>query len=120
MPHIVPKEKVTKQIIGGFEIQNIELNLFKSAQITSRILDENGNMIDISFITMVDEDYKKWGEDDNYILDFVASKLGYIIEPQVVLTDVVEVTEAPVEVTEAPVEVTEAPVEAPVEVPGTL
>lgn len=79
MTQIVPQEQITKKVIGGFEIQSVDLVLFNSARIVVRLLDESGNMMDLSFITMDGEDYTNWGSDDNYIINFVATKLGFTI-----------------------------------------
>ena len=79
MPQIVPCEQITTKVISGFNIQNIELVLFNSARIIVQLLDENSNMMDIKFITMEGADYTSWGSDDNYILIFVATKLGFTI-----------------------------------------
>jgi hypothetical protein len=79
MTQIVPYDQITTKVISGFDIQNIELVLFNSARIFVRLLDENGNMMDLKFITMEGEDYANWGSDDNYIINFVATKLGFTI-----------------------------------------
>ncbi len=79
MTQIVPFEEITTKVIGSFDIQNIELVLFNSARIVVRLLDENGNMMTLKFITMEGADYANWGSDDNYIINFVATTLGFTI-----------------------------------------
>jgi hypothetical protein len=79
MTQIVPQEQITTKVVSSFDVQNIELVLFNSARIRVAILDENGNMLDLTFLTMEGEDYTNWGSDDNYIINYVATKLGFTI-----------------------------------------
>ena len=75
MIKIVP----TTKVISGFDIQNIDLVLFNSARIVVRLLNEDGSVIDFTNIIMDSEDYIKWGSDDQYIINFIASKLGFTL-----------------------------------------
>jgi hypothetical protein len=79
MTQIVPYDQITTKQISGFDIQNVDLILFNSARICVRLLDENGNMLDLTFVTMEGEDYTNWGSDDSYIINYVATKLGFTI-----------------------------------------
>ena len=79
MTQIVPKDQITTKVICGFNIQRVELVLFNSARINVELLDEKNNMMDFKIITMEGEDYVNWGSDDNYIINFVANKLGFTI-----------------------------------------
>ena len=79
MTQIVPQEQITTKVVSSFDIQSIDLILFNSARIRVALLDENANLLDINFLTMEGEDYANWGSDDNYIINYVATKLGFTI-----------------------------------------
>lgn len=60
-----------------YSVRSFEL----SVQITFSVFlyDENGNYIDNAIITLAGDDYKEWGNDDNYIKLFIANQLGLIL-----------------------------------------
>lgn len=57
-----------------YTVRSFEL----SVQITFSIFlfDQNGQYIDNSDITLKDDDYDAWGNDDNYVKIFIANALG--------------------------------------------
>jgi hypothetical protein len=79
MPNIVPFDKVVTTVIYSFDIQSIEINLFNSAKIRVTLLNEQGNIVDVSIVLLEGDDYTNWGNDDNYIINFVANDLGFTI-----------------------------------------
>jgi hypothetical protein len=79
MPKIVQTQQITTKIINSFDIQNIEVILFTSAVIAVKLNDINGSFVELKFITLAGKDYTNWGKDDNYIINFIASKLGFIL-----------------------------------------
>lgn len=79
MPNIVPFDKVVTTVIYSFDIQSIEISLFNSAKIRVTLLNEQGNIVDVSIVLLQGDDYTNWGNDDNYIVNFVAKQLGFTI-----------------------------------------
>ena len=45
-------------------------------------LTHNGQQMYSKQITMSGDDYKNWGNDDNYVQQFVAKQLGFTIAPK--------------------------------------
>ena len=65
------------------------------------LLDDNNNIFSVKLITLEGEDYKKWGNDDNYVIEYICKKLNLSpkLDPAVVPvveTPVVPVVETPV------------------------
>ena len=83
MPQIVPYDQITTIIIYSFNIENIDLDLFNSAKIRVSLLGEKGNAVDVKYVVMAGEDYTNWGNDDQYVINFVASTLGFTIINQI-------------------------------------
>ena len=121
-----------KQIVKTSNIKSIEVKIYKILLFTSvsvivYMKDICNRLVDVKNLTLEGQDYINWGNDDNYIINYVLEKLDMKKEPDVeepiteepiVEDPVVEpVTEDPVvdePVTEEPV--TEDPaVDEPVE-----
>lgn len=71
-------EPVTKQIthqLTSFEvsIRNIQLNT--SAIIEVRLFNDKNELFKIEMLNLEGDDYKLWSNDDNFIYNYVASKL---------------------------------------------
>ncbi len=66
---------VKTSVINNIIIKIIQFELFKSITISVTLL-SNTNNIDNQLIKISGEDYTNWGNDDNYIIDFVLTKLG--------------------------------------------
>ena len=79
MPNIEPFDKIVTKVIYSFEIQNTEITLFNSAKIRVNLLNEQKNIVDVSIVILEGDDYNNWGNDDNYIINFVANKFGFTI-----------------------------------------
>jgi hypothetical protein len=79
MPQIVPYDQITTKVIYSFNIDNIDLVLFNSAKIRVSLLSVEGYTLDVKYVTMAGEDYTNWGNDDQYVINFVATTLGFTI-----------------------------------------
>ena len=53
--------------------------LGKYAKFNVNIYDEKKEIVDTNIVLIEGEDYKKWGEDDQYIVDYICEKLGFSI-----------------------------------------
>lgn len=80
MSAIVPLDKVTTLTIYSFTLDRIEVDLFNSARIRVNLMDQNNNRIDCTFVTLTGDDYSNWGNSDDYIINYVANKLGFTIQ----------------------------------------
>jgi len=68
------KIKPVNYSVDLLEIYNVSLRLNKTANITCGIVGEKVS-IGYSF-DLTEEEYTAWGNDDNYIVDLLLSKLG--------------------------------------------
>ena len=104
---VEPYEIITKRLIHQVVISVAHLNLCKNVTLDVKYLDNIGIWTsDPNQITLRGDDYIKWGNDDNYIYEYVYAKLGLKPIPA-------PVHEKPVSV---PVPVHEEPVPEPVPV----
>ncbi len=72
---IEPITITTTKIINKFTIENITVNLFNSVKINVVLFDDNFKPVDYKILTMENEEYKLWGDDDNYIIKWITDKL---------------------------------------------
>jgi len=81
MSSIVPATKTTTNIIVRFSLDIIFLVLNTSATFRIITFDIDDNQIEITNIELAGDDYTNWGNDDKYVLQFVATKLGFTLLP---------------------------------------
>ena len=72
---IEPITITTTKIINKFTIENITVNLFNSVKINVVLFDDTFKPVDYKILTMENEEYKLWGDDDNYIINWITEKL---------------------------------------------
>jgi hypothetical protein len=80
MPAIVPVDRVTTVTIYSFTIDSIEVDLFNSARIRVYLMNQDNVGIDCTFVTLAGESYANWGNNDDYIINYVASALGFTLQ----------------------------------------
>jgi hypothetical protein len=66
---------VKTSIINNIKIKIMKIELYKSITLSVSLLTNNIN-IDNKIITISGKDYNNWGNDDNYIVNFVLNNLG--------------------------------------------
>jgi len=66
---------VKTSIINNIKIKIMKIELYKSITLSVSLLTNNIN-IDNKIITISGTDYNNWGNDDNYIINFVLNNLG--------------------------------------------
>lgn len=66
---------VKTSVINNINIKIIQVELFKSITLSVTLLSNNQN-IDNQIIKISGDDYTNWGNDDNYIINLVLTKLG--------------------------------------------
>ena len=79
--NIVPVEQSTTKIITSFKVFVNSVDLFEKAKIRVQLFDTNNNFVKMEFLEMSGEDYNNWGSDDNYIINYVAQKYGFTVQP---------------------------------------
>jgi hypothetical protein len=74
--NVQTKEIVTTQVITQVEILEGNIQLNQSARFPVRLLDSNGNLVSVDFVTIEGDDYNNWASDDNYITTLILTRLG--------------------------------------------
>ncbi len=64
------------QIITQFRYDVRKFDFGKEITFMVSLCNSNGLPVDIKPVTMIGEDYEKWGNDDNYAINFICSTLG--------------------------------------------
>lgn len=62
-------------IINQFDVQVDSVELFNKANLRVGLYDSNDRLTGHILYVMETEDYKKWAEDDNFVITFVKRKL---------------------------------------------
>lgn len=75
-------EQVNTITYSAIEIFVIGIVLGVNARLGVRIFGKDGKPVDSKQLTMEGEDYKNWGSDDDYVIDFVCKQLGFTRKPQ--------------------------------------
>jgi hypothetical protein len=78
MSAIEPVDKTTTQTIVRFTLDIVELLLNQSATFRVSLYNINDKLVDTKFVTLEGADYNNWGNEDEYILQFVANDLGFV------------------------------------------
>jgi len=78
MSAIVPFDKITSNIVVRFEVQNCALILNTSATFIVSSYNIEDKLVATNYIELVGEEYSAWGTSDEYVIQFCATKLGYI------------------------------------------
>jgi hypothetical protein len=81
--NIVPVSNVITVTYSGISIACTRLDLFKGASFYATLLDSSGNMVKNTTqpVSITQEEYSQWNNDDEYIVNLIATKLGYTIAP---------------------------------------
>jgi hypothetical protein len=74
---IEPTQITQVKNVTSFTVIVANLQLFKSVTILVRLFDENNKFVDSKSLTLDGTDYTNWNNDDNYIINYVASHYGF-------------------------------------------
>ena len=80
---IEPYIKTTTQIITSFTVSCRTLNLFENASFTVDSFDDKSNLVSRQVITLTNQQYLEWNNNDEYIIVLVATELGYVLVPPI-------------------------------------
>ena len=79
MSAILPSETTTTNTIVRFDVFISDLVLNTSANFRVWLYDIQDKLIEVKVIVMEGQDYHNWGNDDQYVLQFVATQLGFTL-----------------------------------------
>lgn len=77
---IEPSTVTEVKTITNFKVNIYSLQLFQSVTIQVHLFGENDELISIQYVGLTGDDYNGWNNDDNYIINKVAEKLGLTIK----------------------------------------
>ena len=77
--NIQPSIFTTSRTIVSFTVVCEGVKLFESARFRVDSLDADGNVVERQYLTMSTEQYLAWNNDDSYVINFVATTLGYTL-----------------------------------------
>jgi hypothetical protein len=78
---IQPATETTTKVITSFTVNVMRLELFQSVTVNAMLYGENGNFQEVKTLTLSGQDYLDWNNNDQYLIDKVAEKLGFTIAP---------------------------------------
>lgn len=81
MSNIQPSTITTTQTITSFTVNCTSLSLFASATFSVLLFDENSSLVSTDKIVLSQEEYLAWQNNDEYIIQLVATKLGFVLVP---------------------------------------
>jgi len=82
--------------INYFKFSVTEFMPFASITLNCNLFTENNDYLDTKIVRMDGDDYKNWGNDDSYLIEFLSNKLGLTYYPTPVVEPVVEPVSDPV------------------------
>ena len=75
--NIVPFAYVSN--VTSFSVTCQNLTLYRSAMFAIQSYDINNEVVQVNYMTLSEEEYLSWNNNDTYIVDLAASKLGYTL-----------------------------------------
>jgi hypothetical protein len=79
MSDIEPVDKTTTKTITRFSLDISKMTLNESATFRVSMFDVNDKYIDATNVTLEGQAYLDWGNDDTYVINYVATTLGFIL-----------------------------------------
>jgi hypothetical protein len=77
--NIEPFTVVTTQTVTSFTVSCRSINLFQDASFSVDSFDATGKIVSRQIVEITPEEYNQWNNDDSFIINLIAQKLGYII-----------------------------------------
>ena len=78
---IEPSTEITTRVITSFTVNVMRLELFQSVTVNAMLYGADGNFIEVKTLTLSGQDYLDWNNNDQYLINKVAEKLGFTIAP---------------------------------------
>jgi len=77
---VEPQSYITTTTIVSFRIEILTLVLKSSVTINAVCFNSDNNIVKTQIFNIMGEEYESWGNDDNYLVNLVAEKLGLTLE----------------------------------------
>jgi len=77
--NIEPSTQTTSVTIVSFKVELTIMIFSTSARFRVETYDVNNNLASVVQVVMEGEDYAMWSNDDEYVYQFVADQLGFIL-----------------------------------------
>lgn len=71
---------VRTDLIKSFSMTILSVELYKSVSIVVSLYDINDNMVNSKMMYIEGEEYEQWGTSDTYLVQLVATKMGFTLE----------------------------------------
>ena len=81
--NVVPHDFTSSTTVTSFTVQNCLVQLFNGASVDAFMWTQDGSLYKVERVVINQEEYLQWNNDDTYIVDLVATKLGLTIEPTI-------------------------------------
>ena len=79
--NIQPFVYTTSTTVTSFNVTCQSLTLFQTADFRIESFDVNKSLVVINTMSLTQEQYLEWNNNDEYIMRLAATQLGYTIEP---------------------------------------
>ena len=78
---IQPSTQTVTNLITSFVVNVSNIELFTSASLMVDLYNAEPRLINKVSLSLAGEDYENWANNDQYIIDYVATKLGFVMAP---------------------------------------
>jgi hypothetical protein len=75
---ILPKDMIKTYRIVKICININQFTLNQGCELFIQEIDENDVSQQSSYYTLSQDEFKRWGDDDNYVIDLILDKYGYV------------------------------------------
>ena len=76
---IEPSTQIITNIITSFTVSVTDVVLFSSANLIVNLYNADPLLVKTEYMTLSGEAYTDWANDDDYIIQYVATQLGFVI-----------------------------------------
>jgi hypothetical protein len=81
MNNIEPYPYITTVTVTGFTLEIV--NFVPNTSVRVRVVQYAGDKVvkTMDFVTLEGQAYSDWGNDDNYLIQYVATQMGFVLTP---------------------------------------
>ncbi len=76
---IEPSTQIITNIITSFTVTVTDVVLFSSANLLVNLYNADPLLVKTEYMTLTGQAYNDWANDDDYIIQYVATQLGFVI-----------------------------------------
>ena len=81
MSNIEPYDETTTKTTVRFSLDISRMTLNESATFRVSLYDANDDCFANKYVTLEGQAYLDWGNDDQYVIDYIATELGFVLVP---------------------------------------